>query len=58
MIEASISAAFAVVGLLIYVMAGKPETKRVGEIMFACGLLTALLFVGPAIVGLGRGLAR
>ena len=57
MLEASVSAAFAIVGLVIFLVAKptSPDWKKVGEIMFFCGLLTALLFVGPAVVGLGQG---
>lgn len=37
-----------IVGLLMYALASNPKVVRIGEIMFFCGLLVALMAVGDA----------
>jgi hypothetical protein len=46
MLIATIPCAFALVGLLIYVLSSKPETKELGRITFFCGLFVALYMLG------------
>lgn len=46
MLIAWFSIIVAVIGLLIYVLAGKAEVKEIGRIMFFCGLLVALFAFG------------
>ena len=42
---------FAIIGLLVYVLATRTETKEVGRITFAFGLLAFLLRISPDTVG-------
>lgn len=41
-----------IIGLLMYVLSGKDKVKRVGEIMFFCGLLVFLLDSGEQVISL------
>lgn len=46
MIVLLVSVAVALGGLLIFAFAEKDKPRRVGEILFACGVLATLLLVG------------
>lgn len=55
MIVIIVSALVAVVGLVIFLGAKtNPEAKEIGRIMFAFGLLAALLEFGHAVVSLPK----
>lgn len=41
-----------VIGVLVWVLAANPLTKRIGEYMFACGLLVTLFEVGTKVIHL------
>lgn len=40
----------AIVGLLVYVLAGKPKIEEVGRALFWCGLLVTLFVVASKVV--------
>ncbi len=43
-------AVLVIVGMLVYLLASKPETKEMGRLAFACGLLVlAYAFVGSVV---------
>lgn len=41
-----------VLGLLVYVLAARPEAKELGRLTFACALLALCLGAGPALLHL------
>lgn len=45
----------ALVGMLMYVLSSKPPIAEIGRIMFAFGLLVALLLAGPETFTFLRG---
>jgi hypothetical protein len=46
MLIATVPILVAIVGLLMYVLAGNPKVAEIGRIMFAAGLLVALFAIG------------
>lgn len=36
---------FAIIGLLMYALSKNPKNARIGEIMFACGLLVTMFLL-------------
>lgn len=51
-VTAYIPALVAVIGLLVYFLATKGETKETGRLMFACGLLVTLFTLASKVVRL------
>jgi hypothetical protein len=45
MIVATVPAAFAFVGVLLYALSASPKLAEIGRILFFCGLLVALWFL-------------
>jgi hypothetical protein len=42
------------IGVFIYILSANPKVARIGEIMFACGLLAFLLMLGGGNVSIGK----
>jgi hypothetical protein len=53
MIIAVIPLIFAIIGLLMWVLAGNPLIKRVGEIMFFCAFLALMFAFSGKTVSIG-----
>ena len=47
-----LSLLIALIGLLMFLLSGKADTKEVGKIMFFCGLLAFLMRVPDRLVGI------
>lgn len=50
--ELFLSLLVALVGLLMYILAGNPKIQELGRIMFAAGMFAFLFTAGPQMVGL------
>jgi len=50
----ALSLLVALVGVLMFALSANPKLVRIGEIMFACGLLAFLLNVREVLQVLGR----
>ena len=50
----ALSLLVAIIGLLMYALAGNPKLVRVGEIMFAAGLLAFLINIREIITVIGH----
>jgi hypothetical protein len=48
-ITLAVSVLVCILGLLLYLFAAPPKAQRVGELMFSCGLLAALLLFRGAL---------
>lgn len=53
MIIAVIPLIFAIIGLLMWVLAGNPLIKRVGEIMFFCAFLALMFAFSGKTISIG-----
>lgn len=45
----------ALLGVLLYALAGNPKVQELGRLAFACGLLVALWRMAGAVVRFGAG---
>lgn len=53
MVIAYIPFVFALIGLLLYLLAARPETKDIGRILFFCGTLATLLSLASKTFRIG-----